>query len=593
MDFGDGEVADRVSWLDQPSLTDTMASTARIAQGLKEDEEVEKTTFSESLNTGSSMYKHLTVKQIFPREPYRLKVHRDAQYLPEPPAADGFSDTKPPSSYQIPHHMSLDTVELARRATIYASLADSMVASVIKELSPEDQRSKLLSEKLAIIQEAQVSAVSVGFAAASNLQLLRRDALLKNFGFQPQVLSTVRTAPLESPHVLGLEPKVLQNRVRTIRQADRMAGSSVTFVQKPKESNQTSTKKTSSTKKNQQAWTSVFERLCSPSTTTVQRTVSQDQSFCAGAGRWAQSRPFPGQHKKARTAAAASSAGQRWQGAGGGSPGRLCPTVEKSAVLLSSHQHCRGRGWHNFSSTTSAHPSVHQLPGQEQPPGSPAGSGCPVGQGSHREGQQHDFSRVLQLAVPGSEKDRRPSSSNRLVHTEPAHGDASLQDGNSGIRPSRHQKPGVDSLHRHSRRLSPCPNAQGRKKVSAFCGQQVGLPVHLSSLWIGNFTSGVHKATAPSRSSVKTARCQAARLLRRLADPCRYSRTGPAACPDDHQCAPVSRLDHQLQEVWSNTQPGLPVHGDAVQHSRTRGALDPTLSRSWRYAYWSGAIARR
>ena len=169
-----------------------MTSRAQIAQGLKEDEEVEKTMLSESLNTGSSTFKHLTVKQIFPREPYRLKVHRDAQYLPKPPAADGFDNNKPPVSHQIPHHMSLDSEELARRADIYASLIDSMVASVIEELSPKDQRTKLLREKLAIIQEAQVSAVSAGFAAASNLQLLRRDALLKYFGFQPQVLSQVR-----------------------------------------------------------------------------------------------------------------------------------------------------------------------------------------------------------------------------------------------------------------------------------------------------------------------------------------------------------------------------------------------------------------
>ena len=77
MDLGDGEVTYRVSWLDQPSLTDTMASTARIAQGLKEDETMEKTTLSESLNTGSSTFKHLMVKQIFPREPCRLKVHRE------------------------------------------------------------------------------------------------------------------------------------------------------------------------------------------------------------------------------------------------------------------------------------------------------------------------------------------------------------------------------------------------------------------------------------------------------------------------------------------------------------------------------------
>ena len=81
--------------------------------------------------------------------------------------------TRPLSSYQVSHRMCLDTEELALRSAIYASLADSMVASVIEELSPKDERSKLLREKLAIIQEAQVSAVSAGFAAASNLQLLK------------------------------------------------------------------------------------------------------------------------------------------------------------------------------------------------------------------------------------------------------------------------------------------------------------------------------------------------------------------------------------------------------------------------------------
>ena len=172
--------------------------------------------------------------------------------------------------------MNLDTEELARRAAIYASLVDSMMALVIEELSPKDQRSKLLHEKLAIIQETQVAAVSAGFVAASNLQLLQRDALLKNFGFQPQVLSTVRTAPFEGSHARGPEPKVLQQRVRTIRQADPIGGLSVTFIQKAKEANQTSTKKTSSTKKNQQSRASVFKHLGSPSTTTIQRTITQD-----------------------------------------------------------------------------------------------------------------------------------------------------------------------------------------------------------------------------------------------------------------------------------------------------------------------------
>ena len=484
--------------------------------------------------------------------------------LPKSPAADGFSDNKAPSSYQISHRMSMDTEELARRAAIYASLANSMVASVIEELSPKDQRSKLLREKLAIIQEAQVSAVPAGFAAASNLQLLQWDTLLRNFGFQPQVLSQVRTAPLEGPHVLRPQPKVLQNRVWTVRQADRMAGCSVTFVQKPKES-KTSTKATSSSKKNQSR-TSVFDRLGSPSATTVQKTVTQEQPFRAGAGRGARHRPYPAQHKKARTAPSASSAGQRWWVPEGGSPGRLCPTVEESAGHLPGHQHCLGRGGHHFPSKTSAHPSVHQLPDQEQPSRPPAGRGRLAVEGGYREGQQRDFSRVLQPAVPGSEKDRRSSSSNRPFHFEPPHGSSPLQDGNAGICPIRHQKSGVDSLHRHPRRLSLCPDAQGRTKVSAICVQQASLPIHLSTLRIGNFTSGVHQALTPGRSCVKAVRCEAARLLRRLADLCRYSRTGPTACPDDHQCAPVSRLDHQLREVRPNSKSGLPVHRDAVQH---------------------------
>ena len=243
LDLGETEVPDRVSWLDQPSLQDTMASTARIAQGLKEGEEVVKTTLSETLNDNTSSFKFFTVKHIFPSEPYRLKIHRDALYAPKPPGDHGFIDNKTPSSYHLSHRVCLDPEELARRSAIYASLADSMVASVIEELSPKDERSKLLREKLTIIQEAQVSAVSAGFAAASNLQLLRRDALLRNFNFQPPVLSAVRTAPFEGHHVVGPEPKVLQTRVRAIRQADRLI-SDFRQAERIKTSTKTSSKKT-------------------------------------------------------------------------------------------------------------------------------------------------------------------------------------------------------------------------------------------------------------------------------------------------------------------------------------------------------------
>ena len=122
-----------------------------------------------------------------------------------------------------------------------------------------------------------------------------------------------------------------------------MTGSSVTFIQKPKE---TSTKETSSSRKNQSR-TSVFQRLGSPTASTAQGTgtLAEDQPFCAGAGRGARHRPYPEQCKMTNKTSSASSARQRWRGLGEGSPGGLCPTVEESAGHLPGHQHCRGRGW--------------------------------------------------------------------------------------------------------------------------------------------------------------------------------------------------------------------------------------------------------
>ena len=274
---------------------------------------------------------------------------------------------------------------------------------------------KLLREKLAIIQEAQVSAVSVGFAATSNLQLLRHDALLKNFGFQPQVLSTVRTAPFEGSHVLGPEPKVLQTRVRTIRQA---------VSHKKHRESKSSTKATTSRKTASR--TSVFDRLGSPTATTTQRTVTQEPPFRAGAGRGAHHRPYSDSRKKPGKSSAASSTRQRWRVPGGGSPGGLCPALAESAGQLLGHQHCWGRGGHCIPATTSAHPSVHQLPDQKQPTGPPASRRCLAAQGSHRAGHQRDIPRVLQLVVPGPKEDRRSATCDRSLHSQPPHGSSIL-----------------------------------------------------------------------------------------------------------------------------------------------------------------------
>ena len=41
-----------------------------------------------------------------------------------------------------------------------------------------------------------------------------------------------------------------------------------------------------------------------------------------------------------------------------------------------------------------------------------------------------------------------------------------------------------------------------------------GVPVHLSSVWTGNFSTGVHQAAETRRLAVEAARCEATRLLR-------------------------------------------------------------------------------
>ena len=274
--------------------------------------------------------------------------------------------------------------------------------------------------------------------------------------------------------------------------------------------------------------------------------------------------------KKSGKASSATSTRQRWRVPGGGSPGRLCPALAESAGQLPGHRHRRGRGGHCIPATTSAHPSKHQFPDQEQPTGSSASRWCLADEGSHRASHQREVPGILQSVVSGTQENRRSATCNRPVHSQPPHGSTALQDGDARVRPISHQKSGVDGIDRHTLCLSSCTDASGCPQVSAFHGQQEGVPVHLSSVWTGDFSTGVHQAAATGRVAVKAVRCEATRLLRRLADQGRCAGTSSTARPDNHLTAPVSWLDHQLREVWPHTKSRLPVHRDAVQHSTFR-----------------------
>ena len=296
---------------------------------------------------------------------------------------------------------------------------------------------------------------------------------------------------------------------------------------------------------------SVFDRLGFPPSTT-QRTVTQEPPFPAGAGR-ARPRPFQGS-KKCGKSSSSSAAKKRWRVSGGGSPGRLCPTLAESAGQLPGHRHRRGRRGHCIPATTSAHPSKHQFPDQEQPTKPSTGRRCLADKGGHRACHQREVPGFLQSVVSGAQEDRRSATCDRPVHSQPPHGGSTLQDGDARVRLISHQKSGVGRVDRHT-------------QVSAFRGQQEGVPVHLSSVWTGNFSTGVHQAAETRRLAVEAARCEATCLLRRLADQGRYTGRSSTVRPDNHQGPPVSRMDHQLREIRPHTKSRLPVHWDAVQHS--------------------------
>ena len=142
-----------------------------------------------------------------------------------------------------------------------------------------------------------------------------------------------------------------------------MTGSSLMFLPTQRES-KTSKKVTSSKKTAPRP--SVFDCLGPP--TFTRRTVTQEPPFRAGARR-ACPRSFQGS-KKSGKASSASSTRQCWRVPDGGSSGRLCPALAESAEQLPGHRHRRGRGGHCIPATTSAHPSKHRFPDQEQPTGS-------------------------------------------------------------------------------------------------------------------------------------------------------------------------------------------------------------------------------
>ena len=358
-----------------------------------------------------------------------------------------------------------------------------------------DRSDLLCTTQQLLLTQHSIRRFRLSTPIASSLQLLCRDALLKNFGFQPQVLSTVRTAPFESSRVLGPEPKVLQNTLRTIRQVDWMAGSSFTFAQRHRDSK--SSRKAMSSKKTTSR-TSVFDRLGSPTATKTQRTVTQEPPFRAGAGRGVRHRPYSDNRKKSGKFSAASSTNQRWRVPGGG-------LADFAPHWLSLLGNCRATGIVE-DGVGSAFQQRHQLTHQ-----------CVS---FRTRNSRQDLQQALDVLLLKGAKERVTNMTslgyyNRLflvpkktgdlrsvILSQPPHDSATLQDGDARVRPFSHQKWAISIDIRDAYLHVPMHQAVRRylrfvvnKQVYQFTGLPFGLatsrreftkllrPVVSSKLW--------------------------------------------------------------------------------------------------------------
>ena len=358
-------------------------------QGLKDDKEVEKTTLSETLNTASSTFKFFTVKQIFPRETYCLKVHRDALYVPKPLGDHGFSDNKAP--FFLPSFTS----DVSRHRRVGSEVRHLRLLS---GLYGGFGNRRTLSQGWTLKTspgEAGHNSRSTSFRGVCRL-CGRVELAVASSRCPPEELRLPAPSPFFCADGTvwrkpcgGSRTKGPSNRVRTIRQANQMAGSSVTFAQKHREP-KTSTKVMSSKRRllelqSLTAW--------GPRPPRLRALRTQEPPFRAGAGR-VRPRPFQGS-KKSGKASSSTSTRQRWRVPGGGSPGRLCPALAESAGQLPGHRHRRGRGGHCIPATASAHPSKHRFPDQQQPSGPSASSRWLADEGSHRASLQRDETYVM------------------------------------------------------------------------------------------------------------------------------------------------------------------------------------------------------
>ena len=219
------EKPQKVAWSVQPQLKLAVDQVSKVAQGVKQSDQLVLTPLCEHTSWESS-FKYLKPDEVFHRcENLRLKVDADSQYLIKPPHLDGsVGSFSMPSSFNFPSACMSASEELAHRSAMYGSIADVMFSSIIHTLAPEDECAPLLQERITIAAEASMRAITAAAEVVANLQLVCRDVVLDHLQSTQQNATRACTAPFMGNHLMGPAPKEFHTELQKLRDQQVLQG---------------------------------------------------------------------------------------------------------------------------------------------------------------------------------------------------------------------------------------------------------------------------------------------------------------------------------------------------------------------------------
>ena len=157
----------------------------------------------------------LTPSNLLGKEHYRLNIDKLSEYQPTLPELASSTRSKTNvSQCMISAQPLLQTEELMRRVTINGPISDSLVASILKYIL-EEARDKVVHEQVRIMHKSLQKAIASATAAASNLQLIRRDVALGQLQLQDEHIVRARTAPFQGHSLVGPEPQEFDEKIFT------------------------------------------------------------------------------------------------------------------------------------------------------------------------------------------------------------------------------------------------------------------------------------------------------------------------------------------------------------------------------------------